>query len=56
LVAPTGACAERIIRAVPIFQPELETLPRPELERLQGERLRERFGVELEALPSSRSE
>jgi phenylacetate-CoA ligase len=35
---------------VPIFQPELETLPRPELERLQGERLRERFGVELEAL------
>jgi phenylacetate-CoA ligase len=36
---------------VPIFQPELETLPRPELERLQRERLRERFGVELEALP-----
>jgi phenylacetate-CoA ligase len=35
---------------VPIFQPELETLPRPELERLQRERLRERFGVELEAL------
>jgi phenylacetate-CoA ligase len=34
-----------------IFQPELETLPRPELERLQRERLRERFGVELEALP-----
>jgi phenylacetate-CoA ligase len=28
-----------------IFQPELETLPRPELERLQLERLRERFGV-----------
>jgi len=26
-------------------------LPRPELERLQRERLRERFGVELEALP-----
>jgi phenylacetate-CoA ligase len=36
---------------VPIFQSELETLPRPELERLQRERLRERFGVELEALP-----
>jgi phenylacetate-CoA ligase len=36
---------------VPIFQPDVETLPRPELERLQRERLRERFGVELEALP-----
>jgi phenylacetate-CoA ligase len=36
---------------VPIFQPELETLPRPELEQLQRERLRERFGVEPEALP-----
>jgi phenylacetate-CoA ligase len=36
---------------VPIFQPEVETLPRPELELLQRERLRERFGVELEALP-----
>ena len=36
---------------MPIFQPELETLPRPELERLQRERLRERFGVEPEALP-----
>jgi phenylacetate-CoA ligase len=35
---------------VPIFQPELETLPRPELERLQRDRLRERFGVEFEAL------
>jgi phenylacetate-CoA ligase len=35
---------------MPIFQPELETLPRPELEWLQRERLRERFGVELEAL------
>jgi phenylacetate-CoA ligase len=35
---------------VPIFQPELETLPRPELERLQRDRRRERFGVELEAL------
>ena len=35
---------------MPIFQPELETLPRPELERLQRDRLRERFGVELEAL------
>jgi len=34
-----------------ILQPELETLPRPELERLQRERLRARFGVELEALP-----
>jgi phenylacetate-CoA ligase len=33
-----------------IFQAELETMPRPELERLQGERLRERFGVELDAL------
>ncbi len=35
---------------MPIFQPELETLPRPELERLQRDRLRERFGVELEAM------
>ncbi len=35
---------------MPIFQPELETLPRPELEQLQRERLRERFGIELEAL------
>jgi phenylacetate-CoA ligase len=34
-----------------IFQPELETMPRGELERLQRERLRDRFGVELEALP-----
>ena len=42
---------ERIVGAMPIFQPELETLPRPELERLQRERLRERFGVELEELP-----
>jgi phenylacetate-CoA ligase len=37
--------------SVPIFQPELETMPRGELERLQRERLRERFGVEPEALP-----
>jgi phenylacetate-CoA ligase len=36
---------------MPIFQPEVETLARPELERLQRERLRERFGVELDALP-----
>ena len=36
---------------MPIFQPELETMPRPELERLQRDRLRERFGVELEELP-----
>jgi phenylacetate-CoA ligase len=36
---------------VPIFQPELETLPRPELEQLQRQRLRARFGIELEALP-----
>jgi phenylacetate-CoA ligase len=50
-VDPNGACRQRIIGFVPIFQPELETLPRPELERLQRERLRERFGVELEALP-----
>ncbi|HEY6017932.1 MAG TPA: phenylacetate--CoA ligase, partial [Gaiellaceae bacterium] len=28
-----------------IFEPELETMPRPELERLQLDRLRERFGV-----------
>ena len=34
-----------------IFQPEVETLARPDLERLQRERLRGRFGVELEALP-----
>ncbi|HEY2543471.1 MAG TPA: phenylacetate--CoA ligase [Gaiellaceae bacterium] len=33
-----------------IFQPELETMQRPELERLQRERLRERFGIELEEL------
>ena len=51
LVASIGACEERIITGVPIFQPEVETLPRPELEKLQRERLRERFGVELEALP-----
>ncbi|HEY3577348.1 MAG TPA: phenylacetate--CoA ligase [Gaiellaceae bacterium] len=36
---------------MPIFQPEVETMPRPELERLQRDRLRERFGVELQALP-----
>ena len=35
---------------MPIFQPELETMPRPELEQLQDERLRERFGIDLEAL------
>ncbi|HKT45380.1 MAG TPA: phenylacetate--CoA ligase [Gaiellaceae bacterium] len=34
-----------------IFQPELETMPRPELEQLQRDRLRERFGIELEELP-----
>ena len=34
-----------------IFQPELETMPRPELEELQARRLRERFGIDLEALP-----
>ncbi len=33
-----------------IFQPELETMPRPELERLQRERLRERFGVDPDGL------
>ena len=33
-----------------IFQPELETMPRPELEELQAQRLRGRFGVSLEAL------
>src|SRR5207244_9423025 len=46
-----GACRGRIVGVMPIFQPEFETLPRPELERLQRERLRKRFGVELEALP-----
>jgi phenylacetate-CoA ligase len=51
LVADLALAEERIIADVPIFQPEVETLPRPELERLQRERLRERFGVELEALP-----
>jgi phenylacetate-CoA ligase len=35
---------------VPIFQPELETMPRSELEELQARRLRKRFGVDLEAL------
>jgi phenylacetate-CoA ligase len=34
-----------------IFQPELETLPHADLERLQRTRLRERFGVAPEALP-----
>jgi phenylacetate-CoA ligase len=34
-----------------IFQPELETMARPELARLQAARLRERFGVRLDALP-----
>jgi phenylacetate-CoA ligase len=33
-----------------IFQPELETMPRAELERLQAVRLRDRFGVERAAL------
>jgi phenylacetate-CoA ligase len=33
-----------------IFQPDLETMPRSELEQLQRARLRERFGVELESL------
>ena len=41
----------RLIYDIVIFQPELETMPRPELERLQRERLRARFGIELEALP-----
>ncbi|HEY2074084.1 MAG TPA: phenylacetate--CoA ligase, partial [Gaiellaceae bacterium] len=41
----------RITYSAVIFQPELETMPRPELERLQRERLRERFGVDLDALP-----
>ncbi|MHB8469924.1 MAG: phenylacetate--CoA ligase family protein [Gaiellaceae bacterium] len=34
-----------------MFQPELETMPRSELELLQRDRLRARFGIELEALP-----
>ena len=34
-----------------IFQPEVEMLSRPDLERLQRDRLRDRFGVELESLP-----
>src|SRR4051794_28504033 len=33
-----------------IFQPELETLPRAELEELQAKRLRERFGIDPDAL------
>ena len=33
-----------------IFQPEVETMPRPELEQLQRTRLRERFGVDLGAI------
>ena len=41
----TGACGHRIIPGVPIFQPAFETMPRPELERLQRDRLCERFGV-----------
>ena len=42
-----------------IFQPELETMPRPELERLQDERLRARFGIgrdELVAQPFATKE
>jgi phenylacetate-CoA ligase len=35
---------------VPIFQPEQETMARPELERLQAERLRARFGIERDQL------
>ena len=35
---------------MPIFQPELETMSRPELERLQSDRLRARFGIEREQL------
>jgi phenylacetate-CoA ligase len=35
---------------VPIFQPEQETMARPQLEQLQAERLRARFGVEREEL------
>ena len=35
---------------MPIFQPGARNAARPELEQLQRERLRERFGVELEAL------
>ena len=34
-----------------LFQPELEAMPRRELEALQRQRLHERFGVEVEALP-----
>jgi phenylacetate-CoA ligase len=37
-----------------LFQPELESMPRPYLERLQAERLRTRFGVEREALAEQR--
>lgn len=33
-----------------IFQPELETLPRPELEALQRERLRDRFAIDVDSL------
>jgi phenylacetate-CoA ligase len=35
---------------VAIFQPEQETMPRLELERLQAERLRARFGIERDQL------
>jgi phenylacetate-CoA ligase len=48
---PSALAEETIIAAVPIFQPEFETLARSELEQLQRDRLLERFGVELEALP-----
>ncbi len=34
-----------------LFQPELEAMPLRELEALQRQRLHERFGVEVEALP-----
>ena len=34
-----------------LFQPELEAMPRRELDALQRQRLHERFGVEVEALP-----
>lgn len=36
---------------MPIFQPELETLPRPKLKALQGERLREQVAYVYERVP-----
>ncbi|MER3444751.1 MAG: phenylacetate--CoA ligase, partial [Meiothermus sp.] len=40
---------------MPIFQPELETLPRPKLKALQDERLREQVAYVYERVPFYRA-